>query len=131
MHYGPKNLAISYDGKNLTHFGGVFLLTRFFKKIRLRYLISRSLRIIQRNNIYTISEETLSLIYPIILGMGRIETSNLLRHNGVFQYLTGLPAFPNPTTLRRFLVRIVPLALPKLRKLHDEFLMRMMNFSCA
>jgi len=26
MKYGPKNLKISFTGKNLTHFGGLHLL---------------------------------------------------------------------------------------------------------
>jgi hypothetical protein len=67
----------------------------------------------------------LALIYPITLGMGRIEATHLLKQNGVFQYLTGLPTYPNPTTLRRFLLRMAPVALPKLRKLHDELLLSM------
>jgi hypothetical protein len=67
----------------------------------------------------------LALIYPITLGLGRIETTHLLKHNGVFQYLTGLPTYPNPTTLRRFLLRMAPLALPKLRRLHDRLLLSM------
>ncbi len=71
------------------------------------------------------SEEILSILYPISLGFGRLETANLLKHNGVFQYLTGLPTYPNPTTLRRFLLRMAPLALPKLRKLHDKLLVVM------
>jgi hypothetical protein len=67
----------------------------------------------------------LALIYPITLGLGRIETSHLLKDNGVFQYLTGLPTYPNPTTLRRFLLRMAPLALPKLRNFHDRLLLSM------
>jgi hypothetical protein len=43
----------------------------------------------------------------------------------VFQYLTGLPSYPEATTLRRFLLRAAPTALPKLRALHDRFLRRM------
>ena len=77
------------------------------------------------NNQYTIAEEILALIYPISLGLGRIETSYLLRHNGVFQYLTGLPTYPNPMTLRRFLLRMALLALPKLRKFRDWLLLSM------
>jgi len=45
----------------------------------------------------------LALVYPIVLGLDRIETTSLLRSNGTFQYLTGLPGFPDPQTLRRFL----------------------------
>ncbi|MCW5553715.1 MAG: hypothetical protein KIS67_16350 [Verrucomicrobiae bacterium] len=33
---------------------------------------------------------TLALLYPILLGLGRIETSSFLHANGAFQYLTGL-----------------------------------------
>ncbi len=44
--------------------------------------------------------------YP---GVGANRNLSLLKENGVFQYLTGLPTYPNPTTLRRFLLRMGPL----------------------
>ena len=125
MKRSPKSLQISFSGKKLTHFGGLYLLQKFFQKIRFRSLLSQYLHFHQRNNRYSIAEEMLALIYPISLGLGRIETSHLLKHNGVFQYLTGLPTYPNPTTLRRFLLRMAPLALPKLRRLHDRLLLCM------
>ena len=68
----------------------------------------------------------LALIYPVSLGIGRIEATHLLKDNGVFQYLTGLPSYPNATTLRRFLLRMAPRALHKLRKLHDRLLLVML-----
>jgi hypothetical protein len=37
-----------------------------------------------------------------------------------------LPSYPDATTLRRFLIRVAPTALPRLRALHDRFLHRMM-----
>ncbi len=125
MKRSPKHLEISFSGKGLTHFGGLLLLQKFFQKIKLRSLLSQYLHFLQRNNRYTTGEELLALVYPIALGLGRIETSHLLKHNGVFQYLTGLPTYPNPTTLRRFLLRMAPLALPKLRTLHDRLLLSM------
>ena len=125
MKRSPKHLEISFSGKGLTHFGGLFLLQRFFQKVKLRSLLSQYLHFLQRNNRYTTGEELLALVYPIALGLGRIETSHLLKQNGVFQYLTGLPTYPNPTTLRRFLLRMAPLALPKLRNLHDRLLLSM------
>jgi len=125
MRYGPKNLILTFDGKNLTHFGGAYLFYLFFKRIQLRLLLHQYLRFPQRNNRYSVAEEMLALVYPISLGIGRIETTHLLKHNGVFQYLTGLSTYPNPTTLRRFLLRMAPLALSKLRKLHDKLLSSM------
>jgi len=126
MRLGPKNLKLSFAGKNFTHFGGVYLLFLFFKKLKLKTLLYNETRFAQRNNHYTFSEAILSLIYPITLGFGRIETTHFLRHNGVFQYLTGLPAYPDPQTLRRFLLRMAPLSLPRLRRLHDKLLASMM-----
>jgi len=123
----PKGLKIAFSGRSLTHFGGLFLLQKFIQRIHLRYLLNRDLRFSQRNHRYSIAEEILALLYPIMLGLGRIETFHLLKHNGVFQYLTGLPAYPNPTTLRRFLLRIAPTALGRLRKLHDKMLLLMVE----
>ena len=122
MRRGPKNLQISFSGNRLTHFGGVYLLYSFFKKIQIKTKFGKYIFFNQRNNQFSLSEELISLIYPIILGLGRIETSHLLKHNGVFQYLTGLPTYHNPTTLRRFLFRLAPAALLKLRGLHDRLL---------
>jgi hypothetical protein len=62
----------------------------------------------------------LALIYPMILGLEKIEVSSLLKTNGVFQYLTGLPSFPDPTTLRRFLIRSPSDLLPFLWKTHND-----------
>lgn len=125
MKRSPKGLKIAFTGKSLTHFGGLYLLQKFFQKINLRILFNQHLRLPQRNNRYSVAEEMLALLYPIMLGLGRIETFHLLKHNGVFQYLTGLPTYPNPTTLRRFLLRIAPKALGRLRKFHDKLLLEM------
>ena len=121
----PKNLKISFTSKNVTHFAGLLLLQRFYQKIQLRSLLSRYVFFPQRNNRFSITEEMLALVFPISLGIGRIEASYLLKQNGVFHYLTGLPAYPNPTTLRRFLLRMATLALSRLRKLHDKLLLVM------
>jgi hypothetical protein len=123
----PKGLKIEFSGRSLTHFGGLSLLQKYFQKLNLRYLLNRHLSFSQRNNRYCAAEEVLALLYPIILGLGRIETFHLLKHNGVFQYMTGLPAYPNPTTLRRFLLRLAPMALSRLRKLHDRMLLTMIS----
>jgi hypothetical protein len=110
----------------LTHYGGVYLVHRFLSRLGFKTAVAQSLRLTQRNNRYSVGETLLALLYPMILGLERLETTSLLRQNGVFQYLTGLPSYPNATTLRRFLLRIAPLALTKLRRLHDQFLVRIL-----
>jgi hypothetical protein len=93
--------------------------------MRLRKRLTQEARLIQRNNRYRVGETLLALLYPMIRGLERIESTPLLQQNGVFQYLTGLPSYPEATTLRRFLLRVAPTALPRLRALHDRFLYRM------
>jgi hypothetical protein len=109
----------------LTHYGGAYLLHRFLTQIGFKDAVASEMRLAQRNNRYSVGQMLLALLYPMILGLERLEPTQLLRQNGVFQYLTGLPSYPDATTLRRFLLRVAPTALPKLRALHDRFLHRM------
>lgn len=125
MPRGPRKLAIEFGAASLTHYGGVYLLHRFLSRSGFKDAVARQVRLPQRNNRYTVGELLLALLYPIILGLERIETTWLLQQNGVFQYLTGLPSYPNPSTLRRFLLRLAPAALPELRRLHDRFAVQM------
>src|SRR5882724_4202591 len=125
MPKGPRKLVITFGNQTLTHYGGVYLLRRFLTRIGLKNAIATEIRLIQRNNRYTVGELLLAILYPIILGLERIETTYLLQANGVFQYLSGLLVYPNATTLRRFLLRLAPEALPRLRRLHDRLLMKM------
>lgn len=103
----------------------MFLLHRFFQRLHLRQRFHEEVRFPQRNNAYTVPEMLLGLLYPIILGLGRIETTELLQRNGVFQTLTGLPTYPDPTALRRFLRRFAVRGLPRRRRLHDRLLARL------
>ena len=122
MPRGPKHLRVAFTGQNLTHFGGLVLIQQFVKQLGLRHQLSHAVSFPQRNNRYSFADLMLALLYPMMLGLGRLEATHLLQTNGVFQYLTGLPAYPDPTTLRRFLVRWTPPTLTKLRRLHDRLL---------
>jgi hypothetical protein len=64
----------------------------------------------------------LALVYPIVLGLDRLETASFLRFNGTFQYLTGLPNFPDPQTLRRFLHHAPDSFLKQLHRVNDRLL---------
>lgn len=121
MPRGPKNVRISFDAEALTHYGGAVLVHQFFQRLGLRSQLYRLVRLPQRNNRYRTSETLLALLYPIILGMGRLEATESLKHNGVFQYLTGLPGYPDPTSLRRFLQRVAASGRSGLLRLHDRY----------
>ncbi len=127
MASSAKKVAISFSGQTLTHFGGLVLPQRFFQRLGLRRLLTRSIGFTQRNNRYSLSESLLALLYPILLGLGRIESTRLLKHNGVFQYLTGLPIYPDPQTLRRFLGRFGEAGLADFLGLHNRLRQQMLS----
>jgi len=103
MRRSPRNLQIAFDHRGLTHFGGVHFFHEFLQVLQIRHFLSRNLRYPRRNRRYSLSQMILALMYPLVLGLDRLETASFLRSNGTFQYLTGLPNFPDPQTLRRFL----------------------------
>lgn len=120
MSSGARKIRTKFTAAGLTHFGGVYLFHQFLQQIRLRSYLTKHIPYEQRNNLFSLSEIILALIYPMILGLEKIEVSALLKTNGVFQYLTGLPHFPDPTTLRRFLVRAPSDLLPLFWKTHNN-----------
>src|SRR2546422_9236091 len=120
MARGPRNLRVAADGVGLTQFGGVALIEQFFQRIHLQGALWRHVRFAQRNNRYSISESLKALLYPLVLGLGRIETTEPLRYNGVFHYLAGLPGYPEATSLRRFLQRFAQEGRSALLRLHDR-----------
>jgi len=115
-----KNIEILFSNTGLTHYGGLHLLQQFFQKIKIRSVLTSAIRFQQINNRYSVSDSILAIVYPIILGLGRIETNILLQQNSVFQYLASLPTYPDPTTLRRFLERFGSRGLTAFQSLHDQ-----------
>jgi hypothetical protein len=69
----------------------------------------------------------LALMYPIVLGLDRLETASFLRSNGTFQYLTGLPSFPDPQTLRRFLIHAPDAFWQQMHRVNDRLLQRFIH----
>lgn len=125
MPRGPRQLAIVGRPDTLTRYGGVYLLHRFFSGMGLKRAVAQHFPRGRRNGHYSTGELVLALLYPIILGLKRLETTRLLRTNGLFQYLTGLPSYPHATTLRRFLYHTAPKLIPRLRALHERLLLKM------
>lgn len=90
--------------------------------LQLRDFLTQHLSYPRRNQRYSTSQMILALVYPIVLGLDRIETASFLRSNGTFQYLTGLPNFPDPQTLRRFLLHAPPRFWEQLHRVNDRLL---------
>ncbi len=103
MRRSPRNVKISCNHAGLSHFAGTYFFQEFLRVLHFRYFLAEQIRYPRRNRDYSVSQMLLALVYPIVLGLDRIETASLLRSDGTFQYLTGLQSFPDPQTLRRFL----------------------------
>ena len=127
MRRSPRHLEITCNHAGLTHFGGISFLHEFIRVLQLRDFLARHLTYLRRNSEYSVAQMLLALIYPILLGLDRIETAKLLRSNGTFQYLTGLPSFPDPQTLRRFLRNAPALLREQLHRVNDRLLERFIH----
>ncbi len=127
MKYSPRNVRIACEHGGLTHFGGAFFFNEFIRVLQLRNFLARHLPYPRRNSRYHLSQMILSLVYPIGLGLDRIETASFLRSNGTFQYLTGLPNVPDPPTLRRFLLQAPRGFWEQIHRVNDRLLQHFIN----
>src|SRR6202023_1408517 len=122
MRRSPRNLRIACDHKGLTHFGGIYFFHEFLQVLQIRRFLTQNLDYSRRNQRYSLSQLILALMYPIVLGLDRLETASFLRFNGTFQYLTGLPSFPDPQTVRRFLHQAPDPFLEQMHRVNDQLL---------
>lgn len=122
MRYSPRNIKIACDHQGLTHFGGIHFFHEFLRVLQFRHFLSQRMSYRRPRHRYPVSQMILALVYPIVLGLDRIETASFLRANGAFQYLTGLPSFPDPQSLRRFLLQAPPRFGEQLHRVNDRLL---------
>jgi hypothetical protein len=111
----------------LTHFGGIYFFHEFLQVLQIRRFLTQNLDYSRRNRRYSLSQMILALMYPIVLGLDRLETASFLRSNGTFQYLTGLPSFPDPQTLRRFLLQAPDLFREQMHRVNDRLLQKFIH----
>ena len=127
MPYSPRNIRIACNHAGLTHYGGVYFFHEFLRVLQLRHFLATHLTYPRRNSRYHLSQMVLALMYPIVLGLDRLETASFLRSNGTFQFLTGLPSFPDPQTLRRFLHHAPDAFWQQMHRVNDRLLQRFIH----
>ncbi len=128
MRRSPRNVEISFSHGGLTHYGGILFFNEFTRVLQLRRFLTRHLLYPRRNQRYTLSQMIMALVYPVILGLDRLETASFLRSNGTFQYLTGLQSYPDPQSLRRFLLQAAPEFREQLHRLNDRLLQQFIHW---
>jgi len=120
MPKGARKLVFSFEESHLTHFGGMWLIQQFCQRLRLRYRLQRYLHLKQHPGDYPPHELILALLFAIIMGLRRINKTEILQYNGAFLEMLGLERFPDQTALRRFLKRLSPEDIRQLARLHDS-----------
>lgn len=120
MPKGTRRIQFTFDERSVTHFGGMWLVQHFCSKLRLKKRLQEYVRSPQRRSEYRSSEVILALVFAIIMGLRRINKTEILQYNGSFLDMLGLRRFPDQATLRRFLKRLSPRTIRQIARLHDS-----------
>jgi DDE family transposase len=127
MQYSPRNIKVACNNSGLTHYGGIFFFQEFLRVLQFRHHLARRLPDFRSHHDYSLSQMALAVMYPIILGLDRLENASLLRFDTTFQYLTGLPSYPDPQSLRRFLLHAPPEFRQQLHRFNDRLLQQFIH----
>ncbi len=121
MPKGPRRFHFAFERTGLTRFGGLCLFQQFCKSVRLRHFLQLYVRWPSYpHRAYHPADLFLAHILAIVAGIGRIENTQSLLHNGLLPPILGLPDFPHRDTLRTFLWRFGPKELQQLEAAHDK-----------
>jgi hypothetical protein len=123
----PRNIKIACNNSGLTHYGGILFLQEFLRMLQFRRCLAQRVEDFRPHHDYSLSQMTLAVMYPIILGLDRLENASLLRADSTFHYLTGLPSYPDPQSLRRFLLHAPPQFRQRLHRFNDRLLQQVIH----
>jgi len=122
MPKGLRKSHFSFERKGLTRWGGLVLFRQFCKSLNLRYFLQHQVNWPNyHHRSYHPADLFLAHIFAIVAGIGRIENTQSLIHNGLIPPILGLPDFPHRDTLRTFLWRFNRKKLQSLETAHDKF----------
>jgi len=123
----PSNIKIACNNSGLTHYGGILFFQEFLRVLQFRRCLAQRVEDFRSHHEYSLSQMTVAVMYPIILGLDRLENASLLRSDSAFHHLTGLPAYPDPQSLRRFLLRAPPEFRRQLHRFNDYLLQQFIH----
>ena len=121
MPKGPRKFDFAFAKRGLTRFGGLSLFQSFCRAFAIRRFLQTFVRWPDYDyRDYHPADLFLAHVFSIVVGLGRIENTQCLIHNGLIPPLLGLNAFPHRDTLRTFLLRFGPKPLRSLQAAHDK-----------
>src|SRR5690349_20192450 len=106
MPKGLRKFAFVFVKSGLTRFGGLSLFHSFCRAFAIRRFLQTCVRWPDYNyRGFHPGDMFLAHIFSIVAGLGRIENTQSLLHNGLIPPLLGMKDFPHRDTLRTFLSR--------------------------
>jgi Transposase DDE domain group 1 len=120
MLKGTRKVVFSFEESHLTHFGGMWLFQQFCQGLRLRYRLQRYVHGKHRAGDCRPADLFLALLFAMVMGLRRINKTEILQYKGALVDMLGLEKFPDQTVLRRFLKRLTPTDIRQLVRLHDS-----------
>lgn len=121
MPKGPRKFNFAFEKSGLTRFGGLSLFQSFCRAFAIRHFLQLSVRWPDYHyRDYHPVDLFLAHVFSIVAGLGRIENTQCLIHNGLIPPLLGLNDFPHRDTLRTFLLRFGSRPLRSLQAAHDK-----------
>lgn len=121
MPKGLRKFEFAFVKSGLTRFGGLSLFQSFCRGFAIRRFLQTCVR--WPNYEYRDfhpADLFLAHVFSIVVGLGRIENTQCLVHNGLIPPLLGMRDFPHRDTLRTFLLRFGPESLRSLQAAHDK-----------
>lgn len=121
MPKGPRKFQFLFGATGLTRYGGLLLFQQFCKSLGLKRFLQTYVHWPPYGyRAYHPADLVLAHLFAIVAGIGRIENTQSLIHNGLIPPLLGLPDLPHRDTLRTFLWRFGPAHLRSLQAAHDK-----------
>jgi hypothetical protein len=94
---------VEFTGRNLTKFGGIQLMRKFLRRLKVEKEFESAITIEKRESKFSVAEMLVSLLYTVILDIRRQSDTLMLRLDKSFQKIAGLDDYPVQSTISRFL----------------------------
>ncbi len=120
MPNGLRIVDFSLEVRNLPHSGGMFLIHRFCKELRLKCNLQKGIHFSQRSTYFHPVDVILAIIYALIAGIHPLSKTKVLLRNGTFRQVIALKKCLYASSLRRFLKRVDPKVIQKITNVLDR-----------
>ena len=99
------DIRVEFTGKNLTKFGGIQLVKKFLRGLKIKEELESAVGIEKGDGKFPVGGMLICLIYALILDMKRQSDTLMLRLDKIFQKMARLDEYPAQSTISKFLKR--------------------------